>query len=241
MVEDDAADEGALFAQPIGVLEIGAIHLRVVRQLARPVHGESGVARTSDADVELLPALRLLRSAALVVNVAPVVELPLHGRPLQFFAVHARPAVALEDVPAALGEHDQRAVVADGRDGLDEPRVSEVPQIAPVRVERTVLAVAEIAGGHDAEGADGGERANLRAAQPHVAVSRPDTLAFRAARQLEVAREHIARIEWLALARIGQPSAAALAQLATVVVAVAWVITPTRIEVHRHLRLEKLV
>ena len=108
-------------------------------------------------------------------------------------------------------------------------------EIAPVRVERTVLAVAEIAGGHDAEGADGGERANLRAAQPHVAVSRPDTLAFRAARQLEVAREHIARIEWLALARIGQPSAAALAQLATVVVAVAWVITPTRIEVHRHL------
>ncbi len=116
-----------------------------------------------------------------------------------------------------------------------------MPQIAPVRVERTVLAVAEIAGGHDAEGADGGERANLRAAQPHVAVSRPDALAFRAARQLEVAREHIARIERLALARIGQPSAAALAQLATVVVAVAWVITPTRIEVHRHLLPEMLV
>ena len=87
-------------------------------------------------------------------------------------------------------------------------------RIAPVRVERTVLAVAEIAGRHDAEGADRGQRANLRAAQPHVAVSRPDTLAFRAARQLEVAREHVARIEWLALARIGQPSAAALAQLA---------------------------
>ena len=64
-----------------------------------------------------------------------------------------------------------------------------------MRVERTVLAVAEIAGRHDAEGADGGERANLRAAQPHVAVSRPDTLAFGAARQLEVTREHIARIE----------------------------------------------
>jgi len=94
-------------------------------------------------------------SAAFVVNVAPVVELPLHGRPLEFFAVHARPAVALKDVPAAFREHDQCAVVADGRDGLDEPRVSEVPQIAPVRVERTVLAVAEIASRHDAEGADG--------------------------------------------------------------------------------------
>jgi hypothetical protein len=96
---------------------------------------------------------------------------------------------------SAAREVVQRAVVADGRDSLDEPRVSEVPQIAPVRVERTVLAVAEIAGGHDAEGADGGERANFRAAQSHVAVPRPDTLAFRAARQLEVAREHIARIE----------------------------------------------
>ena len=71
------------------------------------------------------------------------------------------PAVALEDAPAAFREHDQRAVVADGRDGLDEPRVSEVPQIAPVRVERPVLTVAEIAGGHDAEGADGCQRADL--------------------------------------------------------------------------------
>ena len=209
----DAADEGAVLAQAFGILEVGAIDLRVVRQLARPVHGESGVARASDAGVELLPALRLLRSAALVVNVAPVVELLLHGRPSQFFAVHVGPAVALEDVASALGQHDQRAVVADGRNGLDEPRVSEVPEIAPVRIERTVLAVAEIAGRHDAEGADRGQRANLRAAQPHVAVSRPDTLAFRAARQLEVAREHIARIERLALARIGQPAAAALAEL----------------------------
>ena len=116
-----------------------------------------------------------------------------------------------------------------------------MPQIAPVRVERAALTVAEIAGGHNAEGADGGERANLRAAQPHVTVSRPDTLAFRAARQLKVAREHVARVEWFALTRIGQPSAAALAQLATVLVAVTWVITPTRIEVHRHLRLEKLL
>jgi len=121
---------------------------------------------------------------------------------------------------------------------LPSYKIPQVSQIAPMWVERAVLAVAEITSRHDAEGAYGGERANLRAAQPHVAVSRPDTLAFRAARQLEVAREHIARVEWLALARIGQPTAAALAQLATLVVAVACVITPTRIEVHSYLRLE---
>jgi len=54
VVEDDAADEGALFAQPISVLEVGAIHLRVVCQLTGAVNGESGVARTPDADVEFL-------------------------------------------------------------------------------------------------------------------------------------------------------------------------------------------
>ena len=112
------------------------------------------------------------------------------------------------------------------------PCVSKVPQIAPVRLQRTVLTVAEIAGGHDAEGADGGERANLRAAQPHVAVACPDALAFRAARQLEVARKHVANVEPFTFARIAQPAAAALAQLATLIVAITWVISPTRIEVH---------
>ena len=77
-VEDDAADEGAVFAQALGVLEVGAVDLRVVHQLARPVHGESGVARASDAGVELLPGLGLLGSAALIVNIAPVAELLLH-------------------------------------------------------------------------------------------------------------------------------------------------------------------
>ena len=46
---------------------------------------------------------------------------PVNGRAFQFFAVHARPAVTLERVPAAFREHDQGTVVADGRDGLDEP------------------------------------------------------------------------------------------------------------------------
>jgi hypothetical protein len=103
------------------------------------------------------------------------------------------------------------------------------------------LAVTEIAGRHDAEGANGGERANLRAAQPDVAVSRPDTLALGAARQIEVAREHISGFEPLAFARIGQPATTASAEFAIGVVAIARVITPTRIEVHRSLLLEMLV
>ena len=108
VVEDDATDEGALFAQPLGILEVGAIDLRVVHQLARPVHGETGVARTSDAGVELLPGLRLLGSAALVVNVAPVAELLLHARQLAVLraarstsgCARARPVLARSARPA---------------------------------------------------------------------------------------------------------------------------------------------
>ena len=124
IVENDAADEGTVFAEALGILEIGSIDLRVVRQLARPVHGETGVACASHAGIELLPGLWLLGSAALVVNVAPVAELLLHTRQSQCFTLHVGPAVALEYVASSLGQHDQRAVVADGRDGLDEPRVS---------------------------------------------------------------------------------------------------------------------
>ena len=108
-------------------------------------------------------------------------------------------------------------------------------------VKRPVLTVAEIDGRDDTEGADGGQRAGLRAAQGHVAVACPDALTFRAPRQLEAAREHIARIERLPFARIGQPTAAALAQLAAEIVAVARVISPTRIEIHIRLLPEMLV
>ena len=104
-----------------------------------------------------------------------------------------------------------------------------------MRVERAVLAVAEVARRHDAEGADGGERANLRAAQSHVAVACPDALAFRAARHVKVAREHVPSVEAFTFAWIRQPAAAALVEFAAIVVAVARVISPTRIEVHRYL------
>src|SRR5437870_5789210 len=59
-VEADATDARALFAQALGLLEVGAIDLRVVHQLARPVHGETGVAGASNAGVELLPGFWLL-------------------------------------------------------------------------------------------------------------------------------------------------------------------------------------
>jgi hypothetical protein len=107
-----------------------------------------------------------------------------------------------------------------------------MPEISSMRIQRTVLSVAEIAGWHDAEGADGGQRANLRAAQRHVAVACPDSLTFPATRQFEVACEHVAGLERLAFPRIGQPAAAALVELATVNIAIARVVNRPRVEVH---------
>ena len=241
VVEDDATDARALFAQALGLLKVRAIDVRVVHQLARPVYGETGVACASDAGVELLPSFWLLGSAAFIANITPVAKFLLHARQSQYVALHVGPAVAFEHVSSSLGQHDQRAVVADGRDGLDEPRVSEAPQVTPVRVEQPVLTVAKIAGGHDTEGADGCERADLRAAQPHVAVACPDALAFRASRQLEVAREHVANVEPFTFARIAQPAAAASAQLTIAIIAITWVISPTRIEIHIRLLPDVLV
>jgi len=174
------------------------------------------MACASDPGVELLLTLRLLRSVALVVNLAPVVA----GQSTQF-ALHVGPAVALQDVPSALGQDYKSAVFADGGNRLDQPLFFQVSQVAAIRVERAVLTVAEIAGGHDAEGADGSEGANLRAAQPDVAVSRPDTLAVWTTGQIDVAREDVSRFEPLAIARVAQPTATASAEFATVIVAVA--------------------
>jgi hypothetical protein len=241
VIQDDAADGRAAFAQPFRVLEVGAIDLRVVRQLPRPVNGEAGVSNASNAGVELLLARRLLRSATLIVHVGPVSQFSVQSLPFQLIAMDVRPPIALEYIPASFREHHERAVFADGRNRLDEPGVSQVPQIAAVWVERSVLAVAEIAGRHNAEGAHGRERANLRGAQRHIAVSRPHALARMAARQLEIARKHVAWIEPLAFPRIGQPTTTALVEFATVDIAVARVVNRPRVEIHRHLPWEKLV
>ncbi len=241
MIQEDATDERVVFAKPFGLLEVGAIDLSVVHQLARPVHGETGMACASYAGVELLPGSWLLGAVALIVNLASVVEVLLHTRQSQYVALHVRPAVALQDVPSALGEDDQGAVFADGWNRLDQPLLSKVTQVAAVRLQRAVLTVAEIASWHDAEGADGGERANLRAAQLHVAVACPDALTFRATRQLEIAREHVANVEPFTFTRIAQPAAAASAQLTIAIVAITWVISPTRIEIHIRLLPEVLV
>ena len=128
------------------------------------MHGETCRATAPHARVKLLPAFTFAGFAGLLFHVPSLGEGSAICFVSQLLAKDVGPSVALEDVPSALGEHDQRAVVADGRNRLDETLIPGVPQVAAMRVERPVTTVAEIAGGHDAEGADSRESADLGAA-----------------------------------------------------------------------------
>ena len=90
--------------------------------------GKASVADATYTDVELLLRPRL--------PIAPIVwdaaAFSVYRFPPQLLGVHARPAVALENASASLGEHDQRAVLSDCWDGLDQARVSEMPRMSPI-------------------------------------------------------------------------------------------------------------
>jgi hypothetical protein len=67
-------------------------------------------------------------------------------------------------------------------------------------------------------------------------LAEPHAFAVWAARSIEITSEHVARVTRVSFERIGRGASTALAEFATIVVSVAWVIIPTRIEVHIHLR-----
>jgi hypothetical protein len=63
-------------------------------------------------------------------------------------------------------------------------------------------------------------------------LAEPHTLSVRAARQIEITSEHVTRVTRVAFEWIGRDASTALAEFATIVVSVARVIIPTRIEIH---------
>jgi hypothetical protein len=60
--------------------------------------------------------------------------------------------------------------VAIEPNGLNESRVAKAPQLAVARVEGLIELVAEVVRGHNAEGADGGQRTGFGTAQCVVVV-----------------------------------------------------------------------
>ncbi len=142
-------------------------------------------------------------------------------------------AVRFEQVTSFLRQRDDGGVAVDP-DGLDEAGLAEVPQIAVTRVEGLVEGVAQVVRRDDAEGADGGQRAALGTTEHVAVVAHPDVLAFLTTRQVDVAGEHLARLDAfpLSLARVATAASAA-AQVARAAIAVARVIVRSWV-VHRH-------
>ena len=69
-----------------------------------------------------------------------------------------------------------------------------MPKFTVTWVERLIVAVAEVARWHGAEGADGGQHARFRATQGVVVAVAVDVVSFEATRQVDVLHEHVARV-----------------------------------------------
>ena len=69
-----------------------------------------------------------------------------------------------------------------------------MPEFAVPQVQGPLVAVAEVLAWDNSEGADGGQRATLRAAQRVLAITVEHPFAFGSTRQVELAQEHVSRI-----------------------------------------------
>jgi hypothetical protein len=173
VVEYDAPNPTALAPEALLSTLVGAIDLRVVRQLAR------------------FPETRMERMAGFVTAVVALVP------------------IRLKQVPAAVGEDDSAVVRAEWR------RVQQTFLFEVALGSASVLAaIVEIALGDDAEGADGGEHPAFGAVDFVHAIAFSHRAALTAAWQIEVLREHIARI---AIGRMIAVAATATASIAEVV------------------------
>jgi hypothetical protein len=102
--------------------------------------------------------------------------------------------MALEKAASVLRQRHCGLAVTGHPDGLDEPLFAQVPEIAGARVCRTVVAVAEVTTGDNSKRADGGQGARLRAAKRVLAIAVAHEFAIRAAREVQLTREDVARI-----------------------------------------------
>ena len=103
-------------------------------------------------------------------------------------------AVPLEKAAPVLRQRHCRLAVTGHTNGLDEPLLAQVSEIAGPRVGWPVVAVAEITTGDHSEGADGGQGARLRTAKRVLAIAVTHQLAIGAARQVQLTREDFTRV-----------------------------------------------
>ena len=173
VVEGDVVDAIAAFKQPIDLVQVRLEDLRVVLQFPR----------FCEPGVELLMPLVL----TWIVLAWIVIVLP---------------SVCLQQALAAVGQEHRDIPLPGHSSGIDEAQFAQVPELAVARVQRPIVAVAEVVGGDDSEGADGCQRTTLRASQCVLAVAIEYSLAFGSAGKVELAQEHVSRIGAVALTHV---------------------------------------
>jgi len=158
-------DAIAAFEKPIDLVQVRLEDLRVVLQLPR----------FHEPGVELLMPLVV----TWIVLAWIVIVLP---------------SVCLQQALAAVGQEHRDIPLPGHSSGIDEAQFAQVPELAVARVQRPIVAVAEVLGWDNSEGADGRQRATLRAAQCVLAIAVEDAFALGSPRQVEFAQEHVAGV-----------------------------------------------
>jgi hypothetical protein len=116
--------------------------------------------------------------------------------------VIALPPVCLQQTLAAVGQEHRDVALPGHPSGVDEAQFAEVSQFSVPRVQGPLVAVAEVLGWDNSEGANGRQRAALRTAQRVLAIAVEYSFALGSSRQVELAQEHVPRIRTVALTRI---------------------------------------
>jgi len=114
-----------------------------------------------DARAELQDSRLGLFVGAVDLGVVFQLARPYKARVEGLMTLVVRVSAMLEKAAAFLGEHHRMVAVARHADGLDQPLLSKVSEVAGPWVGRSIVVVQEITTGDNSEGADRRERARL--------------------------------------------------------------------------------
>ena len=103
-------------------------------------------------------------------------------------------AVALQEPVAVLRQCHCVLARAWHSHGLNQALFPQAPQIAGSRIERVIMVITEITTGDHSKRADGRQRPRLGPAERVLAVAIADEFALRAAGEIQVPREWLARV-----------------------------------------------
>ncbi len=134
--------------------------------------------------------------------------------------VFVLPSVCLQQTLAAVGQEHGDVPLPGHTSGVDKAQFAQVPELAVAQIQRPIVAVAKVLGRDHSEGADGGQRAALRAAQRVFAIAVEYAFALGSARKVELAQEHVSWVRTVALTRV---------TIARILVTLSGIVNVTRI------------